>query len=179
MQALTLRRISPGNTRPWTSLRNPTRRRGRPPEYCEGRGCTKVTAWRERRRLAGATTSPADTGSPVTMAKATGAELLCALRADADRAAGTVDWLRQAVETLTDPTAAEAEVEAIRAAAKQSAAAEARAASAEQRAAEADQWRADAEAAAEEMARTDGRRPGPRRRRGRLGRCHRAGPRRG
>ena len=25
---------------------------GRPPEYCEGRGHTKVTAWRERRRLA-------------------------------------------------------------------------------------------------------------------------------
>ena len=51
---------------------------------------------------------------------------------------GIADRLRQVVETVTDPTAAEAEVEAIRAAA-------------EQRAAEADQWRADAEAAAEEM----------------------------
>ncbi len=27
---------------------------GRPPEYCEGRGHTKVTAWRERRHLAAA-----------------------------------------------------------------------------------------------------------------------------
>jgi colicin import membrane protein len=93
---------------------------GRPPEYCVGRGHTKVTAWRERRRLAaaeaGAITSPADTESPVTMAKVTGAELLRALRAEADR-------LRHAVETVTDPTAAEA-----------------------------DQWRAAAEAAAEEMA---------------------------
>jgi colicin import membrane protein len=130
---------------------------GRPPEYCEGRGHTKVTAWRERRRLtavqAGITTSPADSDSPVTMAKVTGAELLRALRAEADRVSAIADRLRQAVETLTDPTAAEAEVEAIRAAAEQrAAAAEARAAAAEQRAAEADQWRADAEAAAEDMA---------------------------
>jgi colicin import membrane protein len=129
---------------------------GRPPEYCEGRGHTKVTAWRERRRLAAeasTTTSPADTDSPVTMAKVTAAELLRALHAEADRVSGIADRLRQAVETVTDPTAAEAEVEAIRAAAEQrAAAAEARAAAAEQRAAEADQWRADAEAAAEEMA---------------------------
>jgi colicin import membrane protein len=130
---------------------------GRPPEYCEGRGHTKVTAWRERRRLtavqAGITTSPADSDSPVTMAKVTGAELLRALGAEADRVSSIADRLRQAVETLTDPTAAEAEVEAIRAAAEQRAAsAEARAASAEQRAAEADQLRTDAEAAAEEMA---------------------------
>ena len=129
---------------------------GRPPEYCEGRGHTKVTAWRERRRLAateaGVTTSPADTDSPVTMAKVTGVELLRALRAEADRISGIANRLREAVETVTDPTAAEAEVEAIRAAAEQrAAAAEARAATDEQRAAEADQWRSDAEAAAEEM----------------------------
>jgi colicin import membrane protein len=130
---------------------------GRPPEYCEGRGHTKVTAWRERRRLAaaeaGVITSPADTDSPVTMAKVTGAELLRAVRAEADSVSGIADRLRQAVETVADPTAAEAEVEAIRAAAEQrAAAAEARAAAAEQRAVEADQWRADAEAAGEEMA---------------------------
>src|SRR3984885_6337352 len=143
----------PGCTEPATPATGP----GRPPEYCEGRGHTKVTAWRERRRLAAAeydaTTGLADTDSPVTMAKVTGAELLRALRAEADRVAGIADRLRQAVETMTDPTAAEAEVEAIRAAAEQrAAAAEARAAAAEQRAAEADQWRGDAEAAAEEMA---------------------------
>ena len=27
---------------------------GRPPEYCEGRGHNRVSAWRERRRLAAA-----------------------------------------------------------------------------------------------------------------------------
>ena len=66
----------------------------------ERRGHTKVTAWRERRRLAaaevGATTSPADTESPVTMVKMTGAELLRALRAEADRVSGIADRLRQA-----------------------------------------------------------------------------------
>jgi hypothetical protein len=51
-----------------------------------------------------------------------------------------------------EPTAAEADMEAIRAAAEQRAAAEARAAVAEQRTAEADQWRTEADAAAEEMA---------------------------
>src|SRR5580698_3942641 len=124
---------------------------GRPPEYCEGRGHTKVTAWRERRRLAaGTTASPADTDTPVTMAKVTGAELLRLLRAEADRVAGIADRLRDAVETMTDPTAAEAEAEAVRAAAEERAAtAAARAAAAGQRAAEADQWRADADAAAE------------------------------
>jgi colicin import membrane protein len=129
---------------------------GRPPEYCEGRGHTKVTAWRERRRLAaaqaGSAASPADTDNPVTMARVTGVELLRLLRAEADRVAGIADRIREAVETVTDPTAAEAEVEAVRAAAEQrAAAADARAAAAEQRAAEAGQWRADADAAADEM----------------------------
>jgi len=130
---------------------------GRPPEYCEGRGHTKVTAWRERRRLAaadaGTATGAADTDNPVTMARVTGAELLRLLRAEADRVAGIADRLREAVATVTDPTAAEVEVEAVRAAAEQRAvAAEARAAAAEQRAAEEGQFRAEADAAAEEMA---------------------------
>jgi colicin import membrane protein len=80
------------------------------------------------------------------MAKVTGAELLRSLRAEADRVSGIADRLREAVETVTDPTAAEAEVEAIRAAAEQ------RAATAEQRVAEADQWRAEADTAAEDIA---------------------------
>jgi len=58
---------------------------GRPPEYCAGRGHTRVSAWRERRRLAaeqaGTTISPAEDGSPLTAAKMTGAELLRSLRA--------------------------------------------------------------------------------------------------
>ena len=121
-----------------------------PPEYCEGRGHTKVTAWRERRHLAaaeaGTTPSPADTGIPMTTAKVTGAELLRLLRAEADRVSGIADRLREAVVIVTDPTVAEAEVEAVRAAA------EARAAAAEQCAAETDQRRAEPDATAEEMA---------------------------
>ena len=46
---------------------------GRPPEYCAGRGHTRVSAWRERRRLAaeqaGTTISPAEDGSPLTTAR--------------------------------------------------------------------------------------------------------------
>jgi hypothetical protein len=97
------------------------------------------------------TTSPADTDTPGTMARVTGAELLRLLRAEADRVADIAARLRGAVATVTDPTAAEAE--AVRAAAEQrAAAAEARATAAEQRAAKADQWRGEADAAAEEMA---------------------------
>src|ERR1035438_633216 len=129
---------------------------GRPPEYCEGREHTKVTAWRERHRVAaaeaGTVTSAADTEQPVTMARVTGAELLRSLRAEADRVSGIADRLRGAIATIGDPTAAEVEVEAMRAAAEQrAAAAESNAAAAEQRASQADQFRADADAAAEEM----------------------------
>ena len=116
----------------------------------------RVSAWRERRRLAaeqaGTTISPAEDGSPLTTAKMTGAELLRSLRAEADRITALGAGLRDRIDTLTDPTAAEAEVEAVRAAAEQRAAtAEARAAAAEQRAATADRLRAEADAAAEEM----------------------------
>jgi hypothetical protein len=49
---------------------------GRPPEYCAGRGHIRVSAWRERRRLAaelaGTTISPAEDGNPLTTAKMTG-----------------------------------------------------------------------------------------------------------
>jgi colicin import membrane protein len=129
---------------------------GRPPEYCAGRGHTRVSAWRERRRLAaeqvGATISPAEDTNPLTTAKMTGAELLRSLRAEADRITALGAGLRDRIDTLTDPTAAEAEVEAVRAAAKQRAAtAEARAEAADQRAATAEQLRAEADAAAEEM----------------------------
>ena len=141
----------PGCTAPAAPATGP----GRPPEYCEGRGHTRVSAWRERRRLAAVqagTTGPGDTDTPVTMARVTGAELLRQLRTETDRVAGIADRLREAIDIATDPTAAEAEVEAVRAAAEQrAAAAEARAAAAEQRAAEADQWRAEADAATEEM----------------------------
>ena len=129
---------------------------GRPPEYCAGRGHTRVSAWRERRRLtaerAGTTISPAEDGTPLTTARMTGAELLRSLRAEADRITALGAGLRDQIGTLTDPTAAEAEVETVRAVAGQRAAtAEARAAAAEQQAATADQLRAEADAVVEEM----------------------------
>src|SRR5260370_35906087 len=62
---------------------------GRPPEYCAGRGHTRASAWKERRRLAaekdGTTISAADDASPVPMAKPGAPKLLRSLRAEADR----------------------------------------------------------------------------------------------
>ena len=68
------------------------------------------------------TISPAEDGSPLTTARMTGAELLRSLRAEADRITALGAGLRDRIDTLTDPTAAEAEVEAVRAAAEQRAA---------------------------------------------------------
>lgn len=129
---------------------------GRPREYCAGRGHTRTSAWKERRRLNaeknGTTISAADDASPVTMAKVGGAELLRSLRAEADRISALGRDLRERIDVLTDPTAAEAEVEAVRASAEQRAVtAEAKAADAERRAALADQFRAEADAAAEQI----------------------------
>src|SRR5260370_19192912 len=93
----------PGCDQPAATATGP----GRPPEYCEGRGHTKVTAWRERRRLAAAaagTPTAAATDKPVTMARPTGAELPRSLRAAADRGAGIAGPARDARPTLSDPT---------------------------------------------------------------------------
>ena len=111
---------------------------GRPPEYCADRGHNPVTAWHERKRLAdaerGITTSEAETDQPVTMARVTGAELLRQMRELAGTLAGTAERLTGAVATLGDPTAAEAEAEAVRAAAEERAVtAEAERADAERR----------------------------------------------
>ena len=129
---------------------------GRRPQYCADPGHNAMTAYRERKRLAdpehGTTTSNAGTDQPVTMARITGAELLRQMRKLAGTLAGTADRLTGAVATMADPTAAEAEVEAARAAAEQRAAtAEAGRADAERRAAIADQMRADADDAVEDM----------------------------
>lgn len=56
----------------------------------------------------------ADTEQPVTMARATGAELLRSLRTEADKVAGIAERLREAIATVGDPTAAEVELEAMR-----------------------------------------------------------------
>ena len=93
---------------------------GRRPEYCADPGHNAMTAYRERKRLAGPersmATGDADTDQPVTMARMTGAELLRQMRDLAGTLAATADRLTGAVATMTDPTAAEAEVEAARAA---------------------------------------------------------------
>jgi colicin import membrane protein len=140
---------------------------GRPPQYCPDPGHNPVTAWRERKRLAdterGVTSAEAESDQPVTMARVTGAELLRQMGDMAGQLAATAERLTGAVATMSDPTAAEAEVESARAAAEQRAAtAEAGRAEAERRAATADQMRAEADAAAEEMS-EPGRRavPGP------------------
>jgi colicin import membrane protein len=95
---------------------------GRAPQYCDDPGHNAMTAYRERKRLTdpehGTTTTDADTDQPVTMARITGAELLRQMRELAGALAGTADRLTGAVATMADPTAAEAEVEAARAAAE-------------------------------------------------------------
>src|SRR5580693_1938377 len=129
---------------------------GRRPQYCADAGHNAMTAYRERKRLAdaepGMTTGDAGTDQPVTMARMTGAELLRQMRELAGTLGVTADRLIGAVATMADPTAAEAEVAAARAAAEQrAAAAEAGRAEAERRAVIAGQLRADADDAAEEM----------------------------
>jgi nucleoid-associated protein YgaU len=79
-----------------------------------------------------------DAEQPVTMARATGAELLRQMREMADKMTAIAGRLTTSVATIGDPTAAEAEVEFARAAA-------------EQRTAAADASRAAADEAAEEM----------------------------
>src|SRR5882762_1494983 len=129
---------------------------GRPPGYCDNPEHTGVTAWRERKRLAaaerGMTTSEAETEQPVTMARVTGAELLRQMRELASTMTTTADRLTEAVATIGDTGAAEAEVESVRAAAERRAAtAEDERAAAERRAVDADQLRAVADEAAEQM----------------------------
>ena len=103
-----------------------TAKPGRPPEYCADPAHNPVAAWRERRRLAdaerGVVTTEAETDQPVTMARVTGAELLRQMRELAGTLAVTAERLTGTVATLGDPTAAEAEVEAARAAAEERAA---------------------------------------------------------
>jgi hypothetical protein len=92
-----------------------------PPKYCAGRGQARASAWKECRRLDaeknGTTISAADDASPVTMAKVGGADLLRSLRTEADRISALGEDLRERIDVLPDPTAAEAEVEAVGAAA--------------------------------------------------------------
>src|SRR5580692_4504726 len=129
---------------------------GRPPEYCDNPEHDGVTAWRERKRLAvverGVTTSEAETEQPVTMARVTGADLLRQMSVLADKMTTPAGRLINAVETIGDTGAAEAEVESVRAAAERRAAtAEDERAAAERRVVDADQRAAVADEAADRM----------------------------
>jgi colicin import membrane protein len=88
------------------SPERPSGKPGRPPEYCAHPGHDRVSAWRERRRLAaedaGLTTSDADTEQPVTMARVSGAQLVRDASLTADRLAGIADRLYEAVATGLD-----------------------------------------------------------------------------
>src|SRR5580692_6141033 len=97
---------------------------GRPPEYCDNPEHDGVTAWRERKRLA-----VVERGVTTTAGR-----------------------LINAVETIGDTGAAEAEVESVRAAAERRAAtAEDERAAAERRVVDADQRAAVADEAADRM----------------------------
>lgn len=96
--------------------------RGSKPRYCEqpdpetGRPHTALTAFRrkqELRREAGLPT-PDDHGVPVTTATTEAAELY--RRARATAASQAADWaaIADRLDTITDPQAAEAEIETVR-----------------------------------------------------------------
>ena len=76
------------------------------------RAHNKVSAWRERRRLAdielGEPANPAGAEQPVTMARISGAEMLRQMQELGGQLAGVADRLIGAATTLGDPTAAEA-----------------------------------------------------------------------
>jgi colicin import membrane protein len=86
-------------------LAAPAEKPGQPPEYCAGRGHTRASAWKERRRLNaeknGTTISAADDASPATMAKLGSAELLWSLRTKADQFRVEADAAEQMSEELT------------------------------------------------------------------------------
>ena len=134
-----------------------TARPGRPPEYCADPAHTRVSAWRERRRLeaeaAGTTTNDAEVAQPLTMARLAGADLLRGLATEGVKLAGIAEQIQRIVTDVTDPTSAEVELEAargeLRARTEQ---AEAAATRAEQQATTADSMRKAADEAAEEMA---------------------------
>ncbi len=139
--------------------------RGPGRDYCEqadGPGepvHNPANAWRARQRLRDAAQArlAADAGAgrsapTMTKARLTGTELLQSAGVYADRLEAIAAGLREALAGATDPAAAEAEIERIRAAANQLVeAAEERARQAEQRATDAAEFAEAANAAAEQM----------------------------
>src|SRR5260370_24421096 len=86
---------------------------GRPAEYCADAGHNKVSAWRERRRLAdaerGVTATEAEAEQPVTMARISGAEMLRQMRDLAGRLAGVAHPPTRAGAPPGEPAARQAE----------------------------------------------------------------------
>ena len=121
--------IFPGCTRPVPRDSSP----GRPPQYCDLPEHTRWRAWKERQRLAqeaenaeeavrseqeeGAAAKPAQGTEPVTAARLRADDLLTRFAVQADQLGATLESATRAFATMSDPAAAEAQVEAARLAA--------------------------------------------------------------
>ena len=103
MQALTLRRTL--REHPALDLApqpGPGDGAGPPPEYCQGRGHTKVTAWRERGRLAAA---EADRDAAIEQARAEASQQVSAAEADRDQTFARAAQAEQATRLAQQETA--------------------------------------------------------------------------
>lgn len=145
----------PGCTRPLAKSTGP----GRPSEYCELPDHTRWRAWRERQRLQQEAETPTENVTvtlkgPVATARLRADELLTQFRTLADQLGTTLTAAVAEMNTLADPGAAEAQVQAVQAdAARRIAEAEIAAAAAEQSRRDAYDARLRAEEAAEDAAR--------------------------
>ncbi len=146
----------PGCTQPIPRPSGP----GRPSEYCDRPEHTRWRAWRERQRLQQEADPQPDSVTvtqtgPVTAARLRAEELLPQFRNLAEQLGTTLNAAVTEMSTLADPSAAEAQVQAVQAdAARRIAEAEMAAAAAEQARRDAQQARIRAEEAAEDAAAT-------------------------
>lgn len=137
----------PGCERPAASADAGT---GRPPEYCDDDGHNRAAAWRARRRLtAEPTRSVEDEKRPVDAARQRAGELRGQVAGMVEHLGQQLTALVEELRTVSDPDAAEVQIESVTTeAAERVAAATARASRAEtaQRQAEAERVEADAAA---------------------------------
>ena len=126
---------------------------GRPPEYCDDPGHTRAAAWRARRRAAQETTGRpvVDEDRPVDAARQRASEIRGQVAGMGEHLVQQLHALVDELRTLSDPDAAEAQIEAVTTeAAERVTAASARAARAEQAQRKAEAERAEADEAAVE-----------------------------
>ncbi len=106
---------------------------GRPPEYCANTDHNRAAAWRARQRRTQAGESLADQARPVDAARQRAGLITAQVTGMAEHLVSQLHDLLGELRTVTDPEAAEAEIEAVATdAAEQVAAANARAVRAEQ-----------------------------------------------